>query len=133
MTFKNLWTKIKEWTARIKLDLKTVYIALFKKETPLIAKGFALLAVGYALSPFDIIPDFIPILGYLDDLLILPVLIAVTIRLIPAKTLKTCRREALSLWPDGKPKKWYFGIPIILIWLGIIWIIGENLFLMLQP
>jgi hypothetical protein len=71
------------------------------------------------LSPIDLIPDFIPVLGYLDDLLILPVLIYVSIKIIPRKVLEECKKEAKETKIDGKNKKWYYGIPVIVIWLII--------------
>lgn len=110
-------------TKKLKSDIPAVFIALKKKETPIIAKIFAGITIGYALSPIDFIPDFIPVLGLLDDLIILPVLIAITIKFIPKRILKQCRDESENLWKDGKPKKWYFGISIILIWILLIFLI----------
>lgn len=70
------------------------------------------------------IPDFIPILGYLDDVLLLPFLVALTIKLIPKEILEEKRRQAEELWKGGKPKKWYYAIPTVTIWaLIVIWII----------
>lgn len=115
--------KLKERAKRIKTDIPAVFIALKKKETPLLPKIVAGITVGYALSPIDIIPDFIPILGYLDDLIILPALIALTIRLLPEDILKQSRLEAEGLWSSGKPKRWAYAIPIVLIWIVIIFLI----------
>ena len=111
---------IKERAKQLKKDVPVVFLALGKKETPWFAKVLAFLAVGYALSPIDLIPDFIPVLGYLDDIIILPLLIAATIRLIPKEVIGRCRAESEQLWKNGKPKKWYYAVPIILIWLIII-------------
>ena len=86
------------------------------------------MAIGYALSPIDLIPDFIPILGYLDDLLIVPFLVAISIRLIPKPIMAICREQARDLWKDGKPKKWYFAIPIVAIWLLIVFFIAKRIF-----
>ncbi len=107
----------------LKTDVPAVFIALKKKETPAAAKILAAVTVAYALSPIDIIPDFIPALGYLDDLIILPALAAWTIRLIPKDIMAQCRKEAEGLWSGGKPKKWYFAIPILLFWGGILFLI----------
>lgn len=115
--------KIKEKAAKLKKDIPAVFLALKCKETPVIAKLTAALTVAYALSPIDLIPDFIPLLGYLDDLILLPALVALTLKLIPREILEDCRRESGEMWPDGKPKKWYFAIPIILIWAFIIFLI----------
>ncbi len=103
-------------------------MALRRKDTPIAAKIFAGLTVAYALSPIDLIPDFIPVLGYLDDLLILPGLVALTVKLIPAEVFEECRIEAAGLWADGKPKKWYYAIPIVLIW-GLVVILCLKLLL----
>jgi uncharacterized membrane protein YkvA (DUF1232 family) len=86
------------------------------------------LAIGYTLSPINLIPDFIPIIGYLDDLLIVPFLIFLSMKLIPKEIMYECREEAKDLWKNGKPKKWYYAIPIIIIWLLIIFIIIKNIF-----
>ena len=110
----------KEKSKKLKTDIPAVFIALKKKETPCIAKIAAVFTIGYALSPIDLIPDFIPVLGYLDDLIILPVLTAITIKLIPEEIFEKCRLESKDLWKSGKPKKWYYAVPIILIWLVII-------------
>ena len=76
--------------------------------------------MAYALSPVDLIPDFIPVLGYLDDIILLPMLIAITVKLIPNDVLERNRKNSEGMWKDGKPKKWYYAIPIILIWVLII-------------
>ena len=108
---------LKSSAKKLKLDIPAIYIALKKKETPIIAKVFALITVGYALSPIDLIPDFIPIIGFLDDLILLPLLIAITVKFIPKEIFNECRDEAENHWNNGKTKKWCFSIPIILIWL----------------
>lgn len=94
-----------------------------RRDTPLLAKIFALITIAYALSPIDFVPDFIPILGYLDDIIILPLLVTITIKLIPDFILNECQKEAENLWQEGKPKKWYYGIPIIIFWSLIIGVI----------
>lgn len=82
---------------QLKLDLPAVFLCLKSNKTPLLAKIFAGITVVYALSPIDLIPDFIPVRGYLDDLILLPALIALTLRLIPKAELERCRREAEGL------------------------------------
>ncbi|MDA3931905.1 MAG: YkvA family protein [Tenericutes bacterium] len=114
---------IKERIKRIKLKTTQVYIALISKETPWLAKIVAGLTIGYALSPIDLIPDFIPIFGYLDDLIILPVLIYICIHLIPKSTWESYEPRSQKIWENGVPTKWYFAIPIIMTWLLLItWI-----------
>ena len=107
---------------QLKTDLPAVFLALKRKDTPWTAKALAAMTIGYALSPIDLIPDFIPLLGYLDDLILLPALVALTIRLIPAEVLASCRAEAEGLWKDGKPKRWYYAIPIVLVWLLVVFL-----------
>lgn len=115
--------RLKERAKQLKIDVPAVFIALKKKETPLIAKIVAGVTVLYALSPVDLIPDFIPVLGYLDDLIILPGLVALTIRLIPPEVFAQCRAEAEGLWANGKPKKWYYALPIVAVWLLVLFLI----------
>ena len=82
------------WKARaaqLKTDIPALWLCLRAKETPLLAKVLAAVTVGYALSPVDLIPDFIPVLGYLDDILLLPALVALTLRCIPKETLEHYR------------------------------------------
>ena len=115
--------KLKEKAHQIKNDIPAVFLALKEKETPVLAKIFAAITVAYALSPIDLIPDFIPLLGYIDDLILLPALIMLTLKLIPKKVLQKCRQKSQNIWKNGKPKKWYFAIPVVITWLFIICII----------
>lgn len=109
-------------TKQLKTDIPAVFLAMRKTETPLAAKILSVVIVAYALSPFDIIPDFIPVLGLLDDVILLPLLIALVAKLIPADLMERCRIEAEGIWSDKKPQKWYFAIPVVLIWLGFLWL-----------
>lgn len=115
-----------DWKARakkLKTDIPAVFLAMKRKETPWTAKLLAGLTIAYALSPIDLIPDFIPVLGYLDDILLLPLFVTLTIRLIPADVLQACREEAQGLWSGGKPKRWYFALPIVAVWLLLGYVI----------
>lgn len=111
---------IKDKVKRLKKDIPAIFLALNHKSTPVIVKVFAGLTIGYALSPIDLIPDFIPVLGYLDDVIILPFLVAVTIKFIPKDVFDECRVKAEGMWSDGKPKKWYYAIPVLLVWMFVI-------------
>lgn len=104
-------------------------MALKRKDTPVVAKIIAAVTVGYALSPIDLVPDFIPLIGYLDDVILLPGLIWLTIKLIPDEVWQQCKKDAENLWSEGKPKRWYYAIPIFAIYLLIILIIIRALFL----
>lgn len=115
-------TNLKERARKLKSDIPAIFLALKDKETPVSAKIFAAITVAYALSPIDLIPDFIPVLGYLDDVLILPALAAFTIKLIPKEKLEQYRTESEGMWKNGKPKKWYYAIPIVVFWIIIIFL-----------
>ncbi|RJE46634.1 hypothetical protein A7K50_12785 [Dehalobacter sp. MCB1] len=115
--------KIKEKVRDLKSKIAALFLAYKRKDTPLAAKIVAALTVGYALSPIDIIPDFVPVLGYLDDIIILPLLITWAIKLIPDYIMEECLEQAKGMWSEGKPKKWRYAIPIICIWVFIIAII----------
>lgn len=114
---------LKQQAVRLKREIPAVYLALKRRETPLFAKILAAITIAYALSPIDLIPDFIPFLGALDDLLLLPILTALTIYFIPQHIIEECRIESENLWKNGKPKRWFYAIPIIVFWLLIACII----------
>ena len=111
---------LKERAKQLKTDVPAVFLSLGDKQTPWYAKVLAVITVAYALSPIDLIPDFIPFFGYLDDLILLPVLVACTVKCIPKDVYARHRAKAVDLWANGKPKKWYYALPIILIWALII-------------
>ena len=108
---------------KLKTDIPAAFIALKDKQTPPGAKLLAALTIVYALSPVDLIPDFIPVLGYLDDLIILPALIALTVKLIPPEVLQNCRARAEGLWEKGKPKRWYYAAPFLLVWAAVLFLL----------
>ena len=103
---------LKERAQSLKRDIPAVFLALKDKDTPISAK----------ILPIDLIPDFIPVLGYLDDLILLPALVALTVKLIPGEVWERNRARSEHLWENGKPEKWYYAIPICLIWLLILWL-----------
>jgi uncharacterized membrane protein YkvA (DUF1232 family) len=114
---------LKQRAKKLKSDIPALFLSLKDQDTPLIAKLFAGLTIAYALSPIDLIPDFIPVLGYLDDLIILPALVALTLRFIPEEVFKKNQELSINLWAEGKPKKWYYAIPMILLWIILIGIV----------
>ena len=115
--------RYKEKAKELKQDVMAVYLAYRHQEVPWYAKLLAVLVVGYALSPVDLIPDFIPILGYLDDLILLPLGIILVVRLIPKEIMEECRAEARELHSGRKPRMWVAGALIVVIWIIIIaWI-----------
>lgn len=118
---------LKERAKQLKSDIPVIFLALKDKETPIIAKIIAGVTIAYALSPIDLIPDFIPVLGYLDDLILLPAFVALTLKLIPTEVYERNREKSKELWASGKPKKWYYSIPIITMWLLVVYMILKNL------
>ena len=111
---------LKAKAEKLTMDIPALFFALKDGRTPMIAKIFAGITVAYALSPVDLIPDFIPVLGYLDDVILLPVLVALTVRFIPKEVLEENRQKAAALWNAGKAKKWYYALPVILMWVLLV-------------
>ncbi|MDD3428509.1 MAG: YkvA family protein [Oscillospiraceae bacterium] len=114
---------LKEIINEITLQLAALSLAYKHPQVSWPAKLLCVLTVGYALSPIDFIPDFIPFLGYLDDLIILPFLIWLCLKMIPSPVMLQCRESAKDLWKNGKPKKWYYAIPIILLWALLLFLV----------
>lgn len=118
----------KEKLRQLAEDIPALCLAMKEKDTPFLAKILAGTAVIYALSPIDLIPGFIPVIGYLDDLILLPLLVALTLKLIPDETFERCREQARQMYQQGMKKHWYYMLPIILIWVILILIVGKLLF-----
>jgi uncharacterized membrane protein YkvA (DUF1232 family) len=109
----------------VKLMIPALFFAMKHKETPLFPKLLAAFTVAYALSPIDLIPDFIPVIGFLDDALILPGLIALIIKLIPKKIMDECKEQARIMWDESNENKWVYALPVIIIYsLVIIWFVS---------
>src|SRR5918911_3206143 len=110
-----LLTGLKARARTLKRDTYALYLAARDPRTPWYAKVLAAAVVAYALSPFDLIPDFIPVLGYLDDLLIVPAGIALVLRLVPAEVLADCREQAQER--AERPVSRVGAVFILAIWL----------------
>jgi uncharacterized membrane protein YkvA (DUF1232 family) len=111
---------IKEWARQLKRESLALWFACKDAETPVGAKAGALFTVAYALSPIDLIPDFIPVLGFLDDALLLPALIWVALRLIPAEVMERSRARA-DEWIGsgaGKPRSYVGAAAIGFVWIA---------------
>ena len=111
-----------KWKARarkLKQEVYALYLVSKDQRVPWYARVVAVAVVAYAFSPIDLIPDPIPVLGYLDDLILIPLGIALVIKLIPAEVMQDCRENAESTMKAGKPKNWVAGGIIILIWVGL--------------
>lgn len=110
----------RQWAKRIKRDGVTLWFARKHPATPLLAKALAVVVVAYALSPIDLIPDFIPVLGYLDDVILLPVLIWLMVRLIPERVMVECRMQA-DAWltiQGSKPRSYLGAVVIVTLWVA---------------
>jgi uncharacterized membrane protein YkvA (DUF1232 family) len=119
-----MFEKLKEKSKKLKKEIFALYLAYKDKRVSLGARIIIIIVVAYAISPIDLIPDFIPILGYLDDLIIVPLGIMLAIKLIPKHIMEECRAQAEKKMDKLKPKKIVATI-IILIWLlGLFFIIN---------
>jgi len=115
--------RLKAWAAILKREGLVLWFASRDPRTPWYAKALALIIVGYALSPIDLIPDFIPILGFLDELILLPGAIWLAIRLVPEQVLVDSRARALA-WMEAhrpRPRIWVAAVVIVLLWLLVLW------------
>jgi uncharacterized membrane protein YkvA (DUF1232 family) len=114
--------RIKQWAKALKKNLYILYRAYKHEKTPWYAKALIGVTVAYAMSPIDLIPDFIPVLGYLDDLLLIPAGIALSFKLIPAEVIEECKKEENNSG-DMKSRGIYGAIAIGLIWALIVFLI----------
>lgn len=113
--------RLKAWARRIKRDGVTLWFACKSPQTPWYAKALGAFVVAYALSPIDLIPDFIPVLGYVDDVLLLPALIWLTVRLLPAAVLADSREQA-DAWmlAQGRKPRSRAGVALVVgVWVGV--------------
>ncbi|RMQ95657.1 Membrane protein [Pseudomonas savastanoi pv. glycinea] len=123
MMISNTIKHLKLWARRLKANLILLWLCCRQPDMPWLPKIVALVTVAYAVSPIDLIPDFIPVLGFLDDVILLPLGIALALRLIPDDLQQRCRPEAEAM--AGKriqfKGQWLTITCIVLIWLLIAW------------
>jgi len=112
-----LLEQVKLTATALKRDVVALYFAARDSRTPWYAKAFVICVIAYALSPIDLIPDFIPVLGYLDDLLLLPVGIYIAITIIPEPVLVDCRERATRM-EGSLPRNWTAAATIVLLWIA---------------
>ncbi|HXR79900.1 MAG TPA: YkvA family protein [Saprospiraceae bacterium] len=112
--------RLKLKAKELKSEVQVLIIAYKDKRTPASAKILIGITAGYLLSPIDLIPDFIPVIGLLDDLIIVPFLIKLSLKLIPETVLEDARKEAFNNSRQLKKTNWLFAIIIIFIWLAFI-------------
>jgi len=114
---------IARWKRQAKLlrvKIYTIYVAYKDPRVPWYAKAFAACIVAYAFSPIDLIPDFIPILGYLDDIVLIPLGIALVLKMIPKAVIKECEEKAQAILSQDKPKSLVAAAIIVAIWVFTI-------------
>jgi len=111
--------KLKIQAKKLKTELTALYYASQSPETGMMPKLIILFTLGYALSPIDLIPDFIPVIGYLDDLILLPLLMILSIKLIPDSVMTESRKKA-EKEPLVLKKNWFFALFFITIWVSIL-------------
>ena len=114
-----LLIKLNQRARHFKAETFALYLAARDPRTPWYAKLLVGGIVAYAVSPIDLIPDFVPVLGYLDDLILIPAGIALAIRLVPDSVLADCRAQALEIFKNGKPISRIAGAVIVVIWIAL--------------
>jgi uncharacterized membrane protein YkvA (DUF1232 family) len=119
--------RLRQWAKAVKRDTVSLYLAARDPRTPWYAKVFAAAVVAYALSPLDLIPDFIPVIGYLDDILLVPLGLWIAMRLIPREVIEDCRNRAENL--DERPTSRAAAIAVVSVWIAAAvmtgWIVSK--------
>jgi uncharacterized membrane protein YkvA (DUF1232 family) len=115
--------KLKQRAKELKRELYALYLAYRHLQTPWYAKVFIICVVAYAISPVDLIPDFIPIFGYLDDLILLPLGISLALKMIPPEVMSECRAKAQTQLQIQSKVAWIAAAFIGLVWiLALVWV-----------
>ena len=121
---RNGWRRLlqgaKARAREMKWDTLALYLAYRDPRVPLRAKIVIGVTVAYALSPVDLIPDSIPILGYLDDLVLVPLGIGCAVKLVPRELMEECRKRARVEFRKGSPKSWKAAVVVVLVWVGLL-------------
>ena len=112
--FTQCW---RQWAGQLKTEVYAIYVAYRDPRVPWVARVFAACVVAYAFSPIDLIPDPIPILGYLDDLILIPLGIKLALSMIPAEVMAESREKAREIIRQGKPVNRAAAVVIVAIWL----------------
>lgn len=109
--------RLKRWAGHLKTELRALYLAYGDPRVPRYARVFTIVVVAYALSPIDLIPDPIPVLGYLDDLILVPLGIALAVRMIPDSVLEECRKKARGTNAKAGPNGMAAAVIVVATWL----------------
>jgi uncharacterized membrane protein YkvA (DUF1232 family) len=116
--------RLRDWAKRLKRNIVMLWFARLHPDAPLPAKILCIVAVLYTLSPIDLVPDFIPVLGYLDDILLVPALIWLAIRTLPPRVVQVCREQAQK-WMDrqgARPKSRLGAVIVIAVWVLVAYL-----------
>jgi uncharacterized membrane protein YkvA (DUF1232 family) len=108
---------LRQRARQLRRESYALTLAYRHPDVPWVAKLFTACVVAYAFSPIDLIPDFIPVLGYLDDLVLVPLGIALAVKMIPPHVMASCRAQALAA--EGKPTNWAAAVVIVAVWVGL--------------
>ncbi|MFL0573722.1 YkvA family protein [Priestia megaterium] len=111
--------QLKLWAKKLKKQLFILYLAYKDERVSWYIKLFTACVVAYAFSPIDLIPDFIPVLGYIDDIIIVPLGIMLALKMLPASVIEDCTIKAEELIGNERPKNWVAGSIVIVVWLLI--------------
>ena len=118
-----MFDSLKARAKQLKQHTLTVYFAARDPRTPILVRALAVLVAAYALSPIDLIPDFIPVIGYLDDLILVPLGLALVVRLTPPEVIESARAQAKEA--SGKPVSYPAAAFVIVVWLIVVWFLGK--------
>jgi uncharacterized membrane protein YkvA (DUF1232 family) len=114
-----LLAELKQRARHLKTETFPLYLTARDPRTPWYAKLLVAGIVAYAVSPIDLIPDFVPVLGYLDDLILIPAGIALAVKLVPDSVLTDCRAQAQEIFKNGQPVSRIAGVVIVVIWIAL--------------
>lgn len=123
----NFVERLKRWARRLKVEVHALYLAYKDPRVPWYARALAAVVVAYAFSPIDLIPDPIPVLGYLDDLVLIPLGVALAIRMIPPHVLAECREEARQT--KDRPVSRVAAVVVVAVWVAlaalVVWFLAR--------
>jgi uncharacterized membrane protein YkvA (DUF1232 family) len=125
--------RLKRHARRLKTGITALHLAMRHPDTPVCAKLIAAAVVAYALSPVDLIPDFIPVLGYLDDLIIVPAGIALAIRMVPGPVMAECRARSREFGSDARSLGRLAALAVVVAWTAVATAVGLWLYGALTP
>ena len=116
--------RLRDWARKLKHEIVALWFCARRPDTPVLAKITAVAVVAYAFSPIDLIPDFIPVLGLLDDLILLPAGIWLALRLVPSEVLDQCRKDAARWLDRSSPRAFSIAgaLFIVILWIVFLWL-----------